>query len=211
MDYTLEYFQKSADYIRERIPFLDERTKNNSGEEEHYDIASAADLKNFADMVNSGKNSISATLTRDIDYSNYSNEMIGKSTHFRGTFDGNGHSIKVKINASQEYAALFRYLDGTVKNLTVTGTISTSAKFAAGIAGSTDGGRIEHCTADVTITSTKYISSQPPRPDHRLSHPRQHERRQHRLLRWRGGLGLGNNPHQELSGKQRHNRQDQRQ
>ena len=147
----VEYLRE---YIRERIPFLDERTKNNSEEEEHYDIASAEELKNFADMVNSGKNSISATLKNDIDFSAYQNEMIGRNGHYKGTFDGNGHSINIKINASQEYAALFRYLDGTVKNLTVTGTINTSAKFAGGIAGSTDGGRIEQCTADVKISST---------------------------------------------------------
>ena len=147
----VEYLRE---YIRERIPFLDERTKNQEKEEEHYDIASAEDLKSFADMVNSGKATISATLQADIDFTSYENEMIGTGAHYKGTFDGNHHTITVKINASQQYAALFRYLDGTVKDLTVKGTIKTNAKFAAGIAGATEKARIERCTSDVKISST---------------------------------------------------------
>ncbi|MBO7069644.1 MAG: CotH kinase family protein [Bacteroidaceae bacterium] len=150
-DGEVEYLRE---YIRERIPFLDQRTKTEEEEEEHYDIASAEDLKNFADMVNSGKTKISATLKDDIDFTAYENVMIGKETHYRGTFDGNYHSITVKMNTSENYTALFRYLDGTVQNLTVKGTIQTSAKFAAGISGATEGARIERCTSDVQIYST---------------------------------------------------------
>ncbi len=147
----VEYLRE---YIRERIPFLDVRTRNQESEDEHYDIASAEDLKNFAYMVNSGNIYISATLQADIDFTAYENEMIGMETHYKGTFDGNHHSITININTSEQYAALFRYLDGTVKDLTVKGTIKTSAKFAAGIAGGTEGARIEGCTADVQIFST---------------------------------------------------------
>ena len=147
----VEYLRE---YIRERIPFLDVRTKNQNSEEEHYDIASAEDLKNFADMVNNGKTSISATLLADIDFTTYENVMIGNGAHYKGTFDGNHHSIKVKMNVTQQYAALFRYLDGCVKDLTVKGYIRTSEKFAAGIAGGTEGARIERCTSDVQIISS---------------------------------------------------------
>ena len=147
----VEYLRE---YIRERIPFLDVRTRNQESEDEHYDIASAEDLKNFAYMVNSGNIYISATLQADIDFTAYENEMIGMETHYKGTFDGNHHSITININTSEQYAALFRYLDGTVKDLTVKGTIRTSNKFAAGIAGGTEGARIERCTADVQIIST---------------------------------------------------------
>ena len=142
------------EYIRERIPFLDQITQKQQVEEEHYEIATAVDLKHFADMVNNGKTSISATLMADIDFTAYDNEMIGKEAHYRGTFDGNHHSITIKMNATQQYAALFRYLSGNVYDLTVKGTINTSAKFAAGISGSTENARIERCTSDVTITST---------------------------------------------------------
>lgn len=147
----VEYLRE---YIRERIPFLDQRTQAHKSEEEHYDIATAEELKNFADMVNSGRVNISATLQADIDFTAYENEMIGMGVHYKGTFDGNHHTITVKMNATQQYAALFRYLDGYVHDLTVKGTIHSSAKFAAGIAGSTQEARIERCTADVKISST---------------------------------------------------------
>ena len=147
----VEYLRE---YIRERIPFLDQRTRNDFGEEEHYDITSAKDLKDFADLVNSGKTNISATLLADIDFTSYGNVMIGDQAHFRGTFDGNRHSITVRMNTSDIYTALFRYLEGTVMDLTVKGTISTSAKFAAGISGSSENARIERCTSDIKIAST---------------------------------------------------------
>ena len=148
----VEYLRE---YIRERIPYLDNRTRNDEEEEgEHYDIASAEDLKDFADRVNSGQTNITATLTADIDFTAYRNVMIGNNAHYRGTFDGQHHSVTVQMNTDQNYTALFRYLDGTVKDLTVKGNISTSAKFAAGIAGGTDGARIEGCTSEVNISST---------------------------------------------------------
>lgn len=150
-DGEVEYLRE---YIRERIPFLDRRTKNREEEEEHYDIATAEELKSFADMVNSGKTAITATLTDDIDFTSYENVMIGKEAHYRGTFDGNHHSITVKMNTTDNYTALFRYLDGNVHDLTVKGDIHTSAKFAAGIAGATENAHIERCTSEVQIIST---------------------------------------------------------
>lgn len=147
----VEYLRE---YIRERIPFLDERTRNQDGEEEHYDIATAQDLKEFADLVNGGKATASATLTADIDFTEYENVMIGNGIRYKGTFDGNHHSITIKINTSQNNAALFRYLDGNVKDLTIKGTLQTSAKYAAGIASETDGARIERCTTDLQITTS---------------------------------------------------------
>jgi hypothetical protein len=147
----VEYLRE---YIRERIPFLDQRTQNNNGEEEHYDIDSAKDLKDFADMVNSGKTGISATLQSDIDFTSYGNTMIGNEAHYCGIFDGNHHTITIRMNTTDIYTALFRHLEGTVKDLTVKGTINTNAKFAAGICGSSEDARIERCTADVKISST---------------------------------------------------------
>ena len=150
-DGEVEYLRE---YIRERIPFLDQRTKNQEEEAEHYDIATAEELKNFADMVNGGKTAINATLTNDIDFTSYENVMIGKEAHYRGTFDGNQHSITVRMNTTDNYTALFRYLEGNVHDLTVKGGIQTSAKFAAGISGATENARIERCTSEVEITST---------------------------------------------------------
>ena len=152
-DGEVEYLRE---YIRERIPFLDQRTKNEDVEEEgeHYDIATAEDLKNFVELVNSGKTNISATLKADIDFSSYRNLMIGNNSYYRGEFDGAGHSIKLNINRTENYAALFCNLSGYVHDLTTTGTITTSAKFAGGFAAQTENATIERCQSRVKIISS---------------------------------------------------------
>ena len=147
----VEYLRE---YIRERIPFLDQRTRNEEEEEEHYDIASAEDLKNFADMVNSGKLGISATLKADIDFSSYPNVMIGNTSYYKGEFDGAGHKIKLNLSRTEQYAGLFGNLSGYVHDLITEGTITTSAKFAGGIAGQTEGATIERCQSKVKIVSS---------------------------------------------------------
>ena len=64
--------------------------------------------------------------------------MAGVSQHdFTGTFDGQGNTLTVDYDATENYAAPFRNAeDGcTIKNLHVAGTIATSAQYAAGIIG----------------------------------------------------------------------------
>ena len=151
-DGEVEYLRE---YIRERIPFLDQRTKSEEEEEEeHYDIATAKDLKDFADLVNSGKTTISATLKANIDFTAYPNVMIGTGSYYKGEFDGAGHSIKLSMNRTSQYAGLFCYLSGYVHDLITTGTITTSAKFAGGIAAQTENATIERCQSKVKIVST---------------------------------------------------------
>ena len=67
--------------------------------------------------------------------------MVGTSEHvFYGEVIGNGHTITVNYGSAsapltEEYAALFRYcMSLFISELTVTGHIYTSAKYAAGIA-----------------------------------------------------------------------------
>ncbi|MBO4550608.1 MAG: CotH kinase family protein, partial [Bacteroidaceae bacterium] len=153
-DGEVEYLRE---YIRERIPFLDQRTNTEEDEkveEEHYDIATAEELKAFADMVNSGKTSISATLTADIDFTAYPSTMIGINSPYKGEFDGAGHSIKLDLQRSSEHAALFAYLSGYVHDLITEGNITTSGKFAGGIAADTENATVERCHSKVCIVST---------------------------------------------------------
>ena len=150
-DGEVEYLRE---YIRERIPFLDQRTTNEEAEKEHYDIASVEDLKDFADMVNNGKTSISATLTADIDFTKFPNVMIGSKSYYKGEFDGAGHTIKVNLKQTDDYVGLFCYLSGYVHDLVTEGTITTSAKFAGGIAAKTENATIERCQSKVNIVSS---------------------------------------------------------
>ena len=91
--------------------------------------------------------------------------MVGNSTSdntkFRGTFDGNGHTITLNItdSSSDDYCAPFRYLKGgTIKNLHVAGTIvkTDNAKNAGGIVGKAEGtNTISNCRSSVDIQFNK--------------------------------------------------------
>ena len=84
--------------------------------------------------------------------------MAGDSGHaFSGTFDGQGHTLTVNYNTTQEVTAPFRYVNGaTIANLVTAGTISTSRKYAGGVIGRSLGGAVSitNCVSGVTINSS---------------------------------------------------------
>ena len=112
-----------------------------NGVDNPYQISTAAELAWFRDQVNSGYTTISATLTDNIDLSNfchakdgtkYTEEVswtpIGNSDNmYQGTFDGNGKTISnLYINATYWdigitlFTGFFGYTDagGSIKNIT---------------------------------------------------------------------------------------------
>ena len=123
-------------------------------------IRNASDWNKFRTMVEDAKNQydVDARLEADITTSEYVGG--GEATTYRGTFDGNGHTITFnKSGFSEEHIAPFRYVGGTttIRNLHTAGTISTSKKVAAGLiseilTGSTV--NIENCRSSVTINSS---------------------------------------------------------
>ncbi len=119
-----------------------------------YQIGTAEDLKAFADLVNDGETYAWGQLTADIDYG-IEQTMIGcDANHFKGTFDGQGHTIKYNFFPDKAGSALFRNVGGSalIQNLHVVGTITTSQKYAAGIAVYCKGA-IKNCIAEVDIES----------------------------------------------------------
>ena len=113
------------------------QTKPSSGDgsvDNPYQISTAAELAWFRDQVNNANNSISATLTEDIDLAEfchakdgtkYTDELswtpIGnRSKPFKGTFNGNGKTIRnLYINATSSNTGFFGYADaGSIKNIT---------------------------------------------------------------------------------------------
>ena len=83
--------------------------------------------------------------------------MVGLSEEkaFKGTFDGNGHTITVDFDAIESYLAPFRYTNGaTIRQLRVAGTTIISAKCAAGLIGRSKGSTVENCQVGVSINST---------------------------------------------------------
>jgi hypothetical protein len=85
--------------------------------------------------------------------------MAGSSGHdFKGTFDGDGKTLTVDYNATENYAAPFRNAESgcVIENLIVEGSIATSAQFAAGIVGNQFGTvTIRNCRVSATISSSK--------------------------------------------------------
>ena len=81
---------------------------------------------------------------------------LNRNAVFKGTFDGNGHTIPLTHTTTEKYDGLFPYIENlTVKNLHVAGTITTSNECAGGISGySTGNCYIQNCRVSVTINST---------------------------------------------------------
>lgn len=109
----------------------------------------------FANIVSNSNDMACAKLASDL---TGVTTMVGSSANrFGGTFDGDGHTLNVNYNTNEPYTAPFRFANSaTIRNLRVTGTINTSAKFAAGIIADVSDGvlTITNCESNVTITST---------------------------------------------------------
>ncbi len=144
------------EFIENRIEFLDRLINNNgAGEDKRIiEIATAEDLADFAQQVNTGSISLCAVLKNGIDFTAYPDVMIGTGANYKGEFDGAGHTIKLDMRRTADFAALFCNLSGHVHDLTVTGNITTSAKYAGGIAGQTENATIERCQSRVNIISS---------------------------------------------------------
>lgn len=81
----------------------------------------------------------------------------GDSTHaFKGTFDGQGHTVHLNISVTTEFAAMFACTDGaTLRNLNFDGTVSGgihSASLVGKIANS-PGSLIENVTSTALVTT----------------------------------------------------------
>lgn len=99
------------------------------------------------------------TVKLDADVS--SSEMAGTSGNpFKGTFDGQDNTLTVAYGTAQspiteENAAPFRYMNGgRIENLHVAGSITSSAKYAAGFIADQYGAvTIHNCRSSITINS----------------------------------------------------------
>ena len=142
--------------------------------EQTYTLETAAQMLGFAALVNGTAKSAdgkaikrvdfkgkTVKLANDIDISAYEWIPIGGSSKFAGTFDGTGHSVTVTINAiGRDVVGLFGYVSGTIKNLTVSGTVTANGNGepfgrVAGIVGDL-GGTVSMCVNAATVTAYGY-------------------------------------------------------
>ena len=85
--------------------------------------------------------------------------MTTKSTSFRGIFDGNGKTLTVNFSADTGNEGAFRYLnDGTIMNLTITGTVTAGGNYASGLVARTSGGDclIDNCVVNTNVAGSGY-------------------------------------------------------
>lgn len=119
-----------------------------------YQIETADQFVWFANLVNQGNNTANAKLLDDIDLSGMDFTVIGTSgNHYKGIFDGNYKTLTVDLTAETSSWGLFRYLDGTIQNLYLTGALYTEWNKVGPLVGEIFGGKVLNCVCDVEVTS----------------------------------------------------------
>ena len=135
-------------------------TRGNGSVDNPYEISSAAELAWFRDYVNNKSQYASATLTEDIDLSEFCHaadaatnteelswDPIGNGSMYCGTFDGNGKTIRnLYINTTYIFRGFFGYANGgSIKNITFDNAkVKNTNKFGTGILT----GGFEKCTIE---------------------------------------------------------------
>ena len=126
-------------------------------------IGSAAEWSEFCAAVNGGYDysGVEVRLTDDI---TEVSDIAGTSSNcFKGTFDGQGHTITFSktVTGTTQYTAPFGFIDGaTIKNLKVTGTVTSGGRFAGGVVAYAKGSStVTNCINSTVITSTAYGTS----------------------------------------------------
>lgn len=134
-----------------------------------YQVADAFQLFWFAGLVNGTltdgteqNTSASAVLTADIELSGETWTPIGsESTPYTGTFDGQGYTISgMTIENAESYSGLFGNVTGTVRDFTVTGsitiigdeTVSRVGGAVGSLGAASAGGTVSGVTSGVNIT-----------------------------------------------------------
>lgn len=122
----------------------------------YYEIGSVKDWQNFAKLVEKTPN-VNARMTADIDLGD-DQTMIGNtsSTPYRGTFDGQGHTLTVNINATGKYVAVFRYVDGAIiQGVHVAGSLHSDEVGLGGLVGSGPNTTVRQCWVSAYLITDK--------------------------------------------------------
>ena len=123
-------------------------------------IRNATEWRTFVNKVKdaNGQSNVDAVLGADISLSS-KDDIAGYTGNYpyRGTFDGNGHTINLNISDDARNTGLFSHVtNATFKNLHLTGSVSSSQMYLGSLIGRVDGGSkvtIENCRSSVTVKS----------------------------------------------------------
>ena len=141
-------------------------TKFSSGQT--YAITDVEDLQKLAELHNAGKSIANVTfvLGADLDLSGVDWTPIGdntttsNATRFRGTFNGNGHTISnlTVNNPDAKCQGLFGYVNGgKIRNLGLENAEISGDICCGALAGYTSSAKIDNCFAESTVSGKSYI------------------------------------------------------
>ena len=129
-----------------------------------YQIGDKAELVLFGSIVNGtagnyipAQRGACAELTADVDLENDAWTPIGpdEGSSYTGTFDGKGYTVKNLNVSGSGNIGLFGYVSGgTIRNLTVAGSVTATGGRAGGITCTLIDGLIENCANLCTVTYT---------------------------------------------------------
>ncbi|WP_303869273.1 GLUG motif-containing protein [Acetobacterium wieringae] len=123
-----------------------------------YEIDSVEDFNAFSTAVNDGHTDANTTavLKENITFNANSMISIGTVDHpFSGTFDGDDHTITLPTAGSSQ--GVFASNSGTVSNLIVTGTISSSDSDYIGAIAGKNAGTITDCSVTASVAGSSNI------------------------------------------------------
>ncbi len=159
VSYTYKGETKSEDVP---ITFLSENAPK-ANDQGYYEISNGTIMRWFAGQVNSGKNNLNAVLTDDFTIRSSDGYVpVGSKADsaYKGTFDGQNHTVTMDTNASvSSYASIFDYV-GTgaeIKNINLAGSVKNSQYYAAALIGNMKDGTVENCISTCSITGNSYV------------------------------------------------------
>ena len=172
VSYTLKTY---ANFVKLNITYTDapDLSVFEKAGDKTYNIKSAADLRHLADYVNNGGNKCSGLTFQQTQDITCDNTYIPIGYHvsnsdeasFQGTYDGDGKTISgITVNRTGSTKAdgcvgLFGYVEynkssdyGTVRNVVLANSTFTGRESVGGIVGWNDGGTVENCRVESTVT-----------------------------------------------------------
>ncbi|MCQ2288017.1 MAG: leucine-rich repeat domain-containing protein, partial [Muribaculaceae bacterium] len=114
-----------------------------------YLIGSTADYEEFCDVVNKGDTYVSARVTADGINVNRSIGVGDREYHFRGKFDGQGHTMTlngVPLFENTQHGSV-------ISNVNLTGSISATGEYAGSLVAHAVSPTIENCNSNATINA----------------------------------------------------------
>lgn len=150
--YMTGYFSGSYDLANIVLP------KKEVDNVEYYVINSDEDYETFRNIVATGNPYANAVLEANITVT----KPIGGGApqfHYRGTFDGQGHTIDVDslANDNENHPwGVFQFTEPgcVIRNIKVTGKLTSDHEYLGSIVGEARGTRIENCISDAKLKNT---------------------------------------------------------